>query len=167
MTRSSAAEGTNVTRLNQRDQDLHWMRRAIDLSAKCAPSQAAYSVGALIVGDDGVQLADGYSRESDPHFHAEEAALAKMPADDKRLTRATMYSTLEPCSERRSRPHPCARLILDAGIPRLVIAWREPAHFVADCIGVELLRDAGVEVVELPELADEARRVNAHLLGGG
>lgn len=152
-----------MTALTQHERDLHWMRRAIDLAAKCPPSTTAYSVGAVIVGADGVQLADGYSRESDPHFHAEETALAKLPADDKRLLAATMYSTLEPCSQRSSRPHPCAQLILAAGIPRVVIAWREPAHFVADCIGVEQLRDAGVTVVELPELAAEARRVNDHL----
>jgi diaminohydroxyphosphoribosylaminopyrimidine deaminase/5-amino-6-(5-phosphoribosylamino)uracil reductase len=147
----------------QREQDIHWMRRAIELAAKCPPSETAYSVGAVIVGDDGVQLADGYSRENDPHFHAEETALAKLPADDKRLAQATMYSTLEPCSQRRSRPRPCAQLILAAGIRRVVIAWREPAHFVADCVGVEQLRDAGVTVVELPELAEAARRVNDHL----
>lgn len=156
-----------MTELSRHAQDLHWMRRAIELATNCPPSDTAYSVGAVIVGDDGIQLTDGYSRESDSHIHAEESALAKLPPDDKRLKRATMYSTLEPCSERRSRPHPCTRLILDAGIPRVVIAWREPSHFVADCVGVELLQAAGVEVVELPELAEEAMRVNAHVLGPG
>lgn len=151
--------------MTQREQDLYWMRHAIDLAARCPPSTTAYSVGAVIVAADGVQLANGYSRESDPHFHAEETALAKLPADDKRLLTATIYSTLEPCSQRRSRPHPCAQLILAAGITRVVIAWREPAHFVTDCVGVEQLLDAGVTVVELPELADAARRVNAHILG--
>jgi hypothetical protein len=34
---------------------------------------------------------------------------------------------------------------------------------VADCAGVELLADAGVWVAELPELAEAARAVNAHL----
>lgn len=147
----------------QHEQDLHWMRRAIELSKRCPPAEGAYSVGAVIVGADGVQLSDGFSRETDLHVHAEESALAKLPEDDKRLQGATIYSTLEPCSQRRSRPHPCTQLILTAGIPRVVIAWREPALFVADCIGVEQLRDAGVAVSELPELADAARAVNAHL----
>jgi diaminohydroxyphosphoribosylaminopyrimidine deaminase/5-amino-6-(5-phosphoribosylamino)uracil reductase len=147
----------------QHEQDLHWTRRAIELSKRCPPAEGAYSVGAVIVGADGVQLSDGFSRETDPHVHAEESALAKLPEDDKRLQGATIYSTLEPCSQRRSRPHPCTQLILAAGIPRVVIAWREPALFVADCIGVEQLRDAGVTVAELPELADAARAVNEHL----
>jgi diaminohydroxyphosphoribosylaminopyrimidine deaminase/5-amino-6-(5-phosphoribosylamino)uracil reductase len=46
-----------------------------------------------------------------------------------------------------------------------VIAWREPSLFVDDCVGVEQLRAAGVTVVELPELAMDAKAVNAHLLG--
>jgi len=43
----------------------------------------------------------------------------------------------------------CTQLILDAGIQRVVIAAREPALFVADPQGYELLIAAGVEVVEL------------------
>ena len=31
----------------------------------------------------------------------------------------------------------CVELIIAAGIPRVVIAWREPSLFVDDCIGVE------------------------------
>jgi diaminohydroxyphosphoribosylaminopyrimidine deaminase/5-amino-6-(5-phosphoribosylamino)uracil reductase len=140
------------------------MQRAIDLSTQCPPAEGAYSVGAVIVAADGTELASGYSREGDDaHVHAEESALAKLPTGDARLAEATIYSTLEPCSQRKSRPHPCAELILAAGIPRVVIAWREPALFVADCVGVELLADAGVTVVELPELAEAAQAVNAHL----
>jgi diaminohydroxyphosphoribosylaminopyrimidine deaminase/5-amino-6-(5-phosphoribosylamino)uracil reductase len=145
------------------EQDQRWMQRAIELSTNCPPSEGAYSVGAVIVAADGSELAYGYSRESDSHVHAEESALAKLAADDVRLKGATIYSTLEPCSQRRHHSRPCAQLILAAGIPRVVIAWREPILFVADCIGVEQLRDAGVTVVELPELADAAKAVNAHL----
>lgn len=45
-----------------------------------------------------------------------------------------------------------------------MIAWREPDLFVTGCEGVDRLRAAGVEVVELPELAEQARAVNRHLL---
>ncbi|MFF1493179.1 dCMP deaminase [Streptomyces sp. NPDC058304] len=115
-------------------------------------------------GADGEELAHGYSRETDAHVHAEESALAKLPADDPRLVGATIYSTLEPCSERRSRPFTCTQLILRSPVRRVVIAWREPSLLVADCVGVEVLGEAGVEVLELPDLADAARTVNAHLL---
>lgn len=150
---------------SDREQDLRWMRRAIDLAALCPAIAGAYSVGAVIVGSDGTELSYGYSRETDAHVHAEESALAKLPQGDARLAEATIYSTLEPCSQRRSRPMPCTQLILAAGIPRVVIAWREPALFVADCIGAEQLTAAGVVVEELPELAADAKAPNAHLLG--
>jgi pyrimidine deaminase RibD-like protein len=95
--------------------------------------------------------------------HAEESALAKVDPADPRLQGATVYSSLEPCSVRRSRPATCADLIRAAGIRRVVYAWREPVLFV-DGQGVEELRGAGVEVVEIGELADEARSMNRHLL---
>lgn len=144
--------------------DRRWLERAIALSRRCPPSQDAYSVGAVLVDGSGVEIASGYSRETDPRVHAEEAALARVPAGDPRLAGATLYSSLEPCSERRSRPRSCVRLILDAGVPRVVIAWREPDLFVADSRGCELLREAGVTVVEMAELAALARAPNAHLL---
>ncbi|MFE6833419.1 deaminase [Streptomyces sp. NPDC057705] len=144
--------------------DVTWMERAIELSRKCPPAEGAFSVGAIIVGADGKELANGYSRETDTHVHAEESALAKLPTDDPRLAGATLYSTLEPCSERKSRPLTCTQLILRSPIRRVVIAWREPSLLVSDCIGVESLRVEGAEVVELPHLAPIARSVNRHLL---
>lgn len=144
--------------------DRVWMLRAIALSRRCPPSDTAFSVGAVVVGADGAELASGFSRENDPAEHAEEAALAKLAPDDPRLPGATLYSTLEPCSRRASRPVPCARLVLDSGVRRVVIAWREPSLLVEDCVGVELLTGGGVTVVELPGLAEEAREANAHLL---
>ncbi|MBQ0867400.1 deaminase [Streptomyces sp. RK75] len=147
----------------ERDQDLRWMRHAADLAALCPPAAGAYSVGAVIVGMNGEELAAGYSREADPHEHAEEAALAKINSNDPRLAEATMYSTLEPCSQRKSPRTPCAQRIIASGIPRVVIAWREPSLFVDDCVGYELLVEAGVSVLELPELAAAAKAANAHL----
>ncbi|MFF0729718.1 deaminase [Streptomyces sp. NPDC004134] len=145
--------------------DKAWMRRAIDLSRLCPPSETAFSVGAIIVNAAGNEIANGYSRETDPHVHAEESALAKLAPDDVRLGAATIYSTLEPCAKRSSRPRTCTELILAAGIPRVVIAWREPDLFVTDVDGVEILRTDGVSVVELSRLSRCVREVNAHLPG--
>jgi diaminohydroxyphosphoribosylaminopyrimidine deaminase/5-amino-6-(5-phosphoribosylamino)uracil reductase len=139
------------------------MTAAIELSKRCAPVDRAYAVGAVIVGADGEQLAFGYSRETDPVVHAEESALAKLAGSGLDLSGATIYTTLEPCSRRASRPCSCTQLILEAGIGRVVQAWREPSLFVADAQGSELLAEAGVTVVELPEFAEAARAVNAHL----
>jgi pyrimidine deaminase RibD-like protein len=146
--------------------DERWMRLAISLAWECPPSVTAFSVGAVIVDASGAELSRGYSREGgDQVAHAEEAALVKLPAGDPRLAGATIYSTLEPCSLRKSRPRTCTELIIAAGLRRVVIAWREPALFVADCQGSELLAAAGLRVDELPELAAEAAAPNRHLLG--
>ncbi|HEY9524698.1 MAG TPA: deaminase [Thermopolyspora sp.] len=143
--------------------DHHWLRIACDLAHLCPPSHAALAVGAIIVSAGGEEIARGHSREADPHEHAEEAALAKVDPRDQRLPGATLYSSVEPCSTRRSRPVTCAELILTSGVGRVVFAWREPPIFT-ECTGAEDLRAAGVTVVEIPELAEQARKPNAHLL---
>lgn len=145
--------------------DRRWMTAAIELSRLCPPAEGAYSVGAFIVDEHGEEMARGYSRETDPHVHAEESAMAKLGPHDPRLATATLYSTLEPCSQRKSRPLTCTQLILAAGVPRVVIAWREPPLFVGDCVGVETLQEAGVMVTALTDMAAAARSVNDHLPG--
>lgn len=147
--------------------DERWMRLAIELAWRCPPSDTAYSVGAVIVAADGAELSRGFSREDDPLVHAEESALGKLAAGQPRLAGATIYSTLEPCSQRKSRPRTCTELIIASGIRRVVIAWREPGLFVADCQGYELLSRAGLDVTELPGSAAQAAAPNSHLLGNG
>lgn len=140
------------------------MSLAIALSEHCPPSTTAFSVGSVIVDRHGVEIARGFSREY-PNAHAEEAALGKIQAGDERLADATLYSSLEPCTRRRSRPRTCSELIIAVGIRRVVIAWREPPTFVHDAHGVEALKAAGVEIVEYPDLARAAAAVNADLPG--
>ncbi|WP_328692717.1 dihydrofolate reductase family protein [Streptomyces phaeochromogenes] len=143
--------------------DHQWLALACELAAECPPSRTAFSVGAVVVAADGTELARGYSRESDPVSHAEEAALAKIEPGDPRLPAATVYSSLEPCARRVSRPAPCARLILDAGVRRVVTAWREPDTFVAGADGSGLLAAAGADVLVLPEYEADAKAPNRHL----
>jgi 5-amino-6-(5-phosphoribosylamino)uracil reductase len=149
--------------LGQSALDWHWLRIAIDLSRQCPPSTSAFSVGAIIVDGSGAEIARGYSRETDPVSHAEEVALSKVDAADPRLGSATLYSSLEPCSRRASRAVSCAQLIVEAGIRRVVFAMREPGTFVVG-EGVEVLGAAGVESVEIEELAASVAGVNGHLL---
>ncbi len=119
----------------------------------------------MVVAADGAELARGHSREAgDPVVHAEEAALAKLDPADPRLAGATVYSSLEPCTRRASRPAPCAELILRAGVRRVVTAWREPDTFVTAADGTGVLRGAGVDVVLLPEHEGRAKAPNAHLM---
>jgi pyrimidine deaminase RibD-like protein len=144
------------------NDDRRWLDAAIWLSELCTPVAGAYSVGAIVVGADGTELCRGYSRETDPAIHAEEVALGRVPPGAD-LAGATLYSSLEPCGVRRSRPVPCARLIAATPIRRVVYALREPP-LLAEGGGESLLRAAGFEVVELADLAPRVREINAHLL---
>jgi diaminohydroxyphosphoribosylaminopyrimidine deaminase / 5-amino-6-(5-phosphoribosylamino)uracil reductase len=143
--------------------DREWLAAAIDHSRACTPIPTAYCVGAIVVAADGTEIARGYSRETDPTAHAEEVALRRIPPDDPRLTGATVFSSLEPCGVRASRPLPCARLIAATPVGRVVYALREPPLLAAGG-GTEILHAAGLEVVELGDLAQEVYAVNAHLL---
>lgn len=142
-------------------EDRRWLLEAIALSRRCPSTDTAYCVGALVtIG--GTCVTAGFSREkNDPHVHAEEAALRKLDRTD--LSEATLYSSLEPCSVRRSRDRTCTQLILESGIRRVVFALREPPLF-ADCEGAELLQASGVDVVEVPELGPAVEEVNARVL---
>jgi pyrimidine deaminase RibD-like protein len=135
------------------DEDGRWMRLAVSLARQCPPSEVAFSVGAVIVDAAGAELSRGFSREN-----------GKLSPGEPRLAGATIYSTLEPCSRRKSRPRTCTELIIAAGLRRVVIAWREPALFVADAEGYELLSRAGLTVTELPEFTADAIEPNLHLV---
>jgi diaminohydroxyphosphoribosylaminopyrimidine deaminase/5-amino-6-(5-phosphoribosylamino)uracil reductase len=147
----------------RREQDQAWLSAAIELSRRCPPSGSAFSVGAILVGEDGQVIATGYSRETGPHEHAEEVALAKAAAAGAELARGTLYSSLEPCLARVSKPVPCAALVASSGVARVVIAWREPPVFQPGG-GAAWLEEHDIEVVEIPELAEQARAVNREVL---
>jgi diaminohydroxyphosphoribosylaminopyrimidine deaminase / 5-amino-6-(5-phosphoribosylamino)uracil reductase len=139
--------------------DSRWMARAVALAERCPPSATAFSVGAVIVAD-GEAVGEGYSRAEDPSDHAEEVALRQAGAAARG---ATAYSSMEPCGHRASRPDPCARLLIAAGVARVVYALGEPRNFVDAPGGDAILRENGVVVTVMPEFADAAERPNAHL----
>ncbi|MBR7832011.1 dihydrofolate reductase family protein [Actinospica durhamensis] len=156
-----------LVRRGHSDEEL--LRLTIELSRSCPPVLKAYSVGAIIAAPDGSVLSTGYSREpryglGDPSAnHAEEVAIAKLGYEDPRLRTATLYTSLEPCSPRASRPRSCTDHILAAGIPRVVLGWREPT-LLAVCDGVERLSAAGVEVLEPAGFAAAVAEVNRAVL---
>jgi pyrimidine deaminase RibD-like protein len=149
--------------VGQLDADRHWLTEAIELSRHCPPSPSAFCVGAIIVAPSSAVIAAGYSRQFDPRDHAEEVALDRAAGDGADLIEATLYSSLEPCLRRVSRPVPCAELIAASPIRRVVIAWREPPVFQPGG-GALWLAEHGIEVIELPELASAARAVNQAVL---
>lgn len=140
--------------------DETYMRRALQLAAlgdlHASPNPM---VGAVIVAPDGRIIGEGWHRRCG-EGHAEVNAVASV-ADESALRTATMYVTLEPCSHWGRTP-PCAQLIIDKKIPRVVVAMTDPFHAVSGR-GIAMLREAGVEV-RTGVLADEARRLNRRFI---
>lgn len=140
--------------------DEKYMRRALELAAHGLGNTSPNPmVGAVIVDVRGRIIGEGYHRRCG-EGHAEVNAVASV-ADRDALRDCTMYVTLEPCSHYGKTP-PCARLIIDSGIPRVVVGAFDPFKEVAGR-GIRMLREAGVEVVD-GVLADESRELNRRFM---
>lgn len=142
-------------------EDLRYLRMAVDEGLRAAPSATSYCVGAVVVTRGGAVFR-GHTRETSPTHHAEQEAVAKALAAGAELRGATIYSSMEPCSQRASEPESCTQMILRHGFARVVFALYEPDRFVR-CRGALTLREAGVEVRVFPQLADGVRAANDHL----
>lgn len=98
-------------------------------------------VGAVIVCD-GLIIGEGYHIRCG-EAHAEVNAIRSVK-DKSLLSRSTIYVSLEPCSHYGKTP-PCADLIIEKQIPRIVIGCQDPFSQVAGR-GIQKLRNAGREV---------------------
>lgn len=118
------------------------MRRCLTLAAnglgRVAPNPL---VGAVLAVGDKI-ISEGYHREYGG-AHAEVNALDGV-TDTAVLSAATLYVNLEPCSHHGKTP-PCADLIIEKGIKRVVIAQKDPNPLVAGR-GIEKLMAAGIDV---------------------
>lgn len=131
------------------------MQRCLDLAknglGRVAPNPM---VGCVIVKNDAI-IGEGF-HQSYGEAHAEVNAI-KSVKNLVDLKEATLYVSLEPCSHHGKTP-PCADLIIDSGIPKVVIAQTDPNPKVAGK-GMEKLREAGVEVT-MGMLEEKAKELN-------
>lgn len=110
-------------------------------------------VGALIVRDGRI-ISDGYNGtpagfenacendNGETHWfvlHAEANAILKVARSTNDCEGATLYLTLSPCKD-------CSKLVLQAGIRRVVYSMD-----YKDTTGIDFLRNAGVDVVLIPD----------------
>lgn len=126
-------------------EDYKYMRRALELAAfgrgHVSPNPM---VGAVIVAPDGRIIGEGWHRKyGGPH--AEVNAVDSVAGADRHLLpQSTIYVTLEPCSHYGKTP-PCAKLLCDTRIAKVVVAADDPNPRVAGR-GIAMLREAGIEV---------------------
>lgn len=143
-------------------QDRTNLLRAIEISRKSEPCLTSYRVGCVIATLDG-KLYEGYTHETDPHNHAEEEAITKTQQGGSDLRGGTIYTSMEPCSKRSSKPVSCSELIIRYGLARVIYAYAEPNCFV-QCDATPRLRQAGVEVIPVTEYEHLVKEINVHIV---
>ena len=123
-------------------KDEKYIARCIQLAKNaCCNAAPNPMVGAVIV-HNGIIIGEGYHiRCGEPH--AEVNAIRSVK-NESLLKEATIYVSLEPCSHYGKTP-PCADLIIEKGIPEVVIGCMDPFSMVAGR-GIEKLRKAGIKV---------------------
>ena len=111
-------------------------------------------VGCVLVDARGAVVARGYT-QGPGEDHAEIVAMREAREAGVDLAETTLYSTLEPCAFHGRTPA-CALAIVDSGVRRVVVGILDPNPRV-DGVGLRMLREAGLEVVDAV-CADEVTR---------
>lgn len=130
-----------------------YMKKCIQL-AKLAEGKTSPNplVGCVVLDKDGNEISTGFHARYGEN-HAERDALLKLKNGEEKD--GILIVNLEPCSHYGKTP-PCADLIIERGIKRVVIGMRDVNPIVN---GIDKLKNAGIEVVE-GILEDECRELN-------
>ena len=143
------------------------MQRCLQLAANGLGRVRPNPLVGCVVVKDGRIVSEGFHQEYG-HNHAERNALLRVSNSSPKLGEvahsdggvcigATLYVNLEPCSHYGKTP-PCADLIIEKGIRRVVCCNDDPNPLVAGN-GFRKLEVAGIEVVR-HVLEEEGRELN-------
>lgn len=146
------------------DEEKGFMKLAIE-EAKRSISKKGKTplyVGAVIV-KNGEILDKAYRGEISEGEHAEYTLLERKLSNID-LSGATLYTTLEPCTERSHSKSPCAKRIVQRRIDRVVIGIVDPNPVIRGN-GVWSLTDNKIKVDHFPdELQEEIRTQNLEFI---
>jgi diaminohydroxyphosphoribosylaminopyrimidine deaminase / 5-amino-6-(5-phosphoribosylamino)uracil reductase len=132
-----------------------FMRQCLRLARRGAGATSPNPMVGAVVVHRGTVIGRGWHRRfGEAHAEVNAINAVKNPA---LLRESTLYVNLEPCSHFGKTP-PCADLIIEKKIPRVVVGCRDPFKKVAGK-GVKKLRDAGVKV-SVGILEAESRQLN-------
>ncbi len=119
-----------------------YLKRCLEIAKNgLGTSRPNPMVGCVIVYNN-VIIGEGFTSPYGGN-HAEVNAI-KSVKNNTLLKKATLYVTLEPCSHYGKTP-PCSHLIIDNGIPNVVIGTIDTHSKVAGK-GIEKLKEAGINV---------------------
>ena len=135
--------------------DATFMRRALSLAHLGTGYARPNPLVGCVVTHQGRIIGEGWHRQHGGP-HAEVNALTAV-TDQELLKTSRVYVTLEPCAHHGKTP-PCADLLIEKGVPEVVICNDDPFPLVAGR-GIEKLRAAGIRV-ETSVLAKEGRWLN-------
>lgn len=133
------------------------MHRCLEL-ARLAGSYVAPNpmVGSVLVYNGRI-IGEGYHRQYG-QAHAEVNCIDSVSQEEKELiSQSTLYVSLEPCAHLGKTP-PCADLIIEKRIPKVVTGCRDP-FLQVNGKGIEKLNAAGIEVIT-GVLENECRELN-------
>jgi len=131
------------------------MRRTLYLAQRGLGSVSTNPMVGSVITHNGKIIGEGFHREFGKS-HAEVNAIQSVKQRES-LTDSTLYVNLEPCSHHGKTP-PCADLIIQSGIKRVVIGTTDTYSEVSGR-GVEKLKSAGIDV-KVGVLEKECRFLN-------
>ncbi|MDR1729336.1 MAG: bifunctional diaminohydroxyphosphoribosylaminopyrimidine deaminase/5-amino-6-(5-phosphoribosylamino)uracil reductase RibD [Prevotellaceae bacterium] len=121
-----------------------FMHRCFELAGRGLGNVAPNPMVGAVIVHNGKIIGEGYHRKyGEPHAEVNAIASVRNP---ELLKKSALYVNLEPCSHYGKTP-PCAQLIIEKQIPKVVIANRDPFPEVCGR-GINMLKKAGIEVVE-------------------
>ncbi len=123
--------------------DEKFMYRAIELARMGMGNVSPNPMVGCVIVHKGLIIGEGYHREYGKP-HAEVNAINNVKCKEL-LKESTLHVTLEPCAHFGKTP-PCSDLILEKGIPNVVVGTIDPFAQVAGK-GIEKLRKGGCKVV--------------------
>ncbi|KAF8425919.1 deaminase-like protein [Tirmania nivea] len=150
---------------------LDYMSLALEQARKCEATLNAFCVGAIIVKDStNTVIVTSYSRELPGNTHAEQNCLTKLLFETTAAeadTTYSLYTTMEPCSERLSGNIPCTDSIITYNnsserkerrlgrVETVYVGVKEPGDFIITNAGQDKLLANGVGYIHISGLEEE------------